>query len=137
MFCINFEDDDLVTNDVYQPWVLNRGVTVVSDPAIGCPEGNRCGFFNESNLELPFFSNNYDHWHNLRITLHYKQILTTTPDQGIISNDCFNGIDNAPGNSLYLSSAGDGSEFKCGLKSNNASEDANPTAVSDDETPVL
>ena len=135
MFCINFEDDDLVTNDVYQPWVLNRGVTVVDASSVGCPEGNRCGFFNDdSNLELAFFSNNYGHWHNLRITLNYKQIQTSQSDQGIMSNDCWHGTENAPGNSLYLSSSGDGSEFKCGMKTNNASLDADPTAVSVDYT---
>ena len=134
MFCINFEDDDLVTNDVYQPWVLNRGVTVVNDTSVGCPEGSRCGFFNdESNLELAFFSNNYGHWHNLRITLNYRQTETSPSDQGIMSNDCFNNVDNAPGNSLYLSSSGDGSLFKCGLKANNVSVFADPTAVSADD----
>ncbi|KAI0240459.1 hypothetical protein LSAT2_008807 [Lamellibrachia satsuma] len=51
MFCIDFEDDDLVSNTagVYRPWILNDGVTVVADAQ--CPQGQRCGFFNESVLE--------------------------------------------------------------------------------------
>ena len=48
-------------------YVLNNGVTVVTDPSF-CPEGNSCGFFNASQLEIPFFANNYNHLPNLRIT---------------------------------------------------------------------
>lgn len=129
MFCINFEDDDLVTNDVYQPWVLNDGVTIVEGASFGCPEGKRCGFFNESILELPFFSNNYGHWNSLRITLHYKMIATSDVDQGIVSNDCYKDVANAPGNSLYCSVGGAGDVFKAGLKSSNSSVDANGSAV--------
>ncbi len=117
MFCIDFEDDDLVSNTwgEYRPWVLNDGVTVVTSP--GCPQGSRCGFFNESVLEVPFFSNNYGHWPNLRITLEYKLIaFSGNNDQGIVSNDCFpngNGLF-AAGNSLFISV--NGKDFNGGLK---------------------
>ena len=120
MFCIDFEDDSLVKKGTaYQPWVLNRGVTVVNSPE--CPEGNRCGFFNESLIELPMFSNNYDPWHGLKITLKYKQTRTSQFDQGVISNDCFNGVPFAAGNSLYCSVDGSGASFNAGLKSPPAS----------------
>ena len=121
MFCINFEDDDLVAKGpafVYEPWILNDGVTIVDNtvnPGVNCPEGHRCGFFNESILEIPFFSNNYAHWPYLRITLSYRMTsfgldldmlgLNRNPEQGIISNDCFpdGNVPYAPGNSLYFS----------------------------------
>ena len=116
MFCIDFEDDDLVSDlsGVYRPWVLNDGVTVVNS---GCPQGNRCGFFNASVLEVPFFANNYGHWPNLRITLEYKMIsFSGNIDQGIVSNDCFpNGNGQyAAGNSLFISA--NDQDFNGGLK---------------------
>ena len=105
MFCIDFEDDDLVSDTwgEYRPYVFNDGVTVVDGPQ--CQHG-RCGFFNRSVLEVPFFSNNYEHWPNLRITLEYKMIPSSANlDQGIVSNDCFpdgTGL-YADGNSLFIS----------------------------------
>ena len=115
MFCIDFEDDDLIQKGTaYQPWILNRGVTVVADQQ--CPQGDRCGFFNESILEVPFFSNNYDPWHGLKITLKYVQLLAGQVDQGVISNDCLNLDSGAPGNSLYLSVDAGGNLFNAGLK---------------------
>ncbi|KAK2153742.1 hypothetical protein NP493_2267g00009 [Ridgeia piscesae] len=118
MFCIDFEDDDLVSDTwgEYRPYVYNDGVTVVDGPQ--CPQGNRCGFFsNESVLEVPFFSNNYGHWPNLRITLEYKMIPSSANlDQGIVSNDCFpNGNGKfAAGNSLFISA--NDKTFNAGLK---------------------
>ena len=114
MFCIDFEDDDLVSNTagVYRPWILNDGVTVVTDAQ--CPQGQRCGFFNESVLEVPFFSNNYVHWPSMRITLSYRMTQASALDQGIISNDCFNQVANADGNSLYCSASS--TDFTAGLK---------------------
>ncbi|KAI0216081.1 hypothetical protein LSAT2_031859, partial [Lamellibrachia satsuma] len=131
MFCINFEDDDLVAKGpafVYEPWIRNDGVTIVDNtvnPGVNCPEGQRCGFFNESVLQIPFFSNNYAQWPSLRITLSYRMTsfgldldmrrLDRIPDKGIISNDCFpegNGL-YASGNSLYCSA--DDIRFKAGL----------------------
>ena len=117
MFCIDFEDDDLVSDTLgeYRPWVLNDGVTVVEN--VECPQGKRCGFFNASVLEVPFFSNNYGHWPNLRIELQYKMIsFGGNIDQGIVSNDCFpdgTGL-YADGNSLFLSA--NNLKFKGGLK---------------------
>ncbi|KAI0241986.1 hypothetical protein LSAT2_015249, partial [Lamellibrachia satsuma] len=114
MFCIDFEDDDLVSNTagVYRPWILNDGVTVVTDAQ--CPQGQRCGFFNESVLEVAFFSNNYAQWPSLRITFDYMMTASTPIDQGIISNDCFNQADYADGNSLYCSA--DSNTLKGGVK---------------------
>ena len=132
MFCINFEDDDLVAKGpafVYEPWILNDGVTIVDNtvnPGVNCPEGHICVFFNESVLKVPFFSNNYAHWPSLRITLSYRMTLfgleldmrrlDRIPAQGIISNDCFpeGNVPYAPGNSLYCS-VGD-ITFMAGLK---------------------
>ncbi|KAI0216080.1 hypothetical protein LSAT2_031858, partial [Lamellibrachia satsuma] len=128
MFCIDFEDDDLVANGpgFYEPWVLNDGVTIVDsavNPGVNCPQGQRCGFFNESVLEVPFFSNNYAHWPSLRITLSYKMTQRTNIDQGIISNDCFPDatVPFAPGNSLYCSA--DDNDFKAGLKTSGSPTD--------------
>ena len=118
MFCIDFEDDDLVSDTwgEYRPWVLNDGVTVVEDEQ--CPQGKKCGFFNGSGvLEVPFFSNNYGHWPNLRIELQYKMISFEAPiDQGIVSNDCFPDGDGlyADGNSLFISANDE--TFNAGLK---------------------
>ena len=116
MFCIDFEDDDLISDafGIYRPWVLNDGVIVVSSPY--CPQDIRCGYFNESILEVPFFSYTYNSWPSLRITFHYKQISNSTLDQGIISNDC-TPPPFAEGNSLYCSAAADGDTFLGGLKS--------------------
>ena len=50
--CIDFENiNTLSTKGMY---VLNNGVTVVTDNL--CPEGKSCGFFNASQLEIPFFA---------------------------------------------------------------------------------
>ena len=116
LFCIDFEDDELISNTggVYRPWVFNNNVTVVSSPH--CPQGMRCGYFNESILEVPFFSNTYSTWPSLRITLRYKQISKSLLDQGIISNSC-TPPPFAEGNSLYCSAAAGGDKFKGGLKS--------------------
>ena len=132
MFCIDFEDEDLVsdTEGVYRPWILNDGVTIV-DNAMGanCPQGQRCGFFNESVLEVPFFSNNYVHWHTMSITFNYRMIQGTSLYQGIISNDCFNQADYADGSSLYCSASV--TDFMAGLKTDNSPlEDANASVVS-------
>ncbi|KAK2153741.1 hypothetical protein NP493_2267g00008 [Ridgeia piscesae] len=104
-----FDVDECVTTG-HQTDVLNYTTP-------NCPQGKRCGFFNESVLEVPFFSNNYGHWPSLRITLQYKMIsFSGTIDQGIVSNDCFpKGTgEYAPGNSLFISANDD--EFNGGLK---------------------
>ena len=41
---------------------MNKGVHVVTndiDLTNFCPEGSSCGYFNSSQLEIPFFANNY------------------------------------------------------------------------------
>ena len=118
MFCIDFEDNDLVSDTwgEYRPYVFNDGVTVVKDTQ--CPQGDRCGFFNGSGvLEVPFFSNNYGHWPSLRIELEFKMIsFSGNIDQGIVSNDCVpdgTGL-YAAGNSLYISA--NDNTFNTGLK---------------------
>ena len=117
MFCIDFEDKDLVSNTFgeYRPWVFNDGVTVVTSPQ--CPQGKRCGFFNASVLEVGFFANNYGHWPNLRITLEYKMIhLSGNIDQGIVSNHCFphGNVMYAAASSLFMSASA--LNFNGGLK---------------------
>ena len=132
MFCIDFEDADLVSNTagVYSPWVIIDGVTIVDNSmGVNCPQGHRCGFFNESVLEVPFFSNNYVHWPSVRITLSYRLTQATALDQGIISNDCFNQVPNGAGNSLYCSPSS--IDFMAGLKTANSPlEDAAVSEVS-------
>ena len=131
MFCIDFEDADLVSDSVgvYRPWILNDGVTTVDNSmGVTCPQGQRCGFFNESVLEVAFFSNNYAQWPSLRITLDYMMIASTSIDQGIISNDCFNGADYAAGNSLYCSA--DSDTFNGGLRGTGVIGDVDLSAVS-------
>ena len=133
MFCIDFEDDDLIRDGTpYQPWVMNRGVTVVK--AAECPQGERCGFFNASLLEVPMFSNNYDPWHGLVIKLRYRQTAQSNIDQGIISNDCFGGVPYAPGNSLYCSADAGGNSFNAGLKARNPAAVTSLSAVSSIKT---
>ena len=69
--CINFENaNDLSTDGMY---VMNNGVHVVTNgidgiPANFCPEGSSCGYFNSSQLEIPFFANNYYSLPNLKVT---------------------------------------------------------------------
>ena len=123
MFCIDFEDDSLIKKGTaYQPWLLNRGVTVVN--SLECPEGNRCGFFNESLIEIAMFANNYDPWHGLKISLKYMQTQSSQMDQGVVSNDCINLQSGAPGNSLYCSVDAGGNSFTAGLK-----DARNPTTI--------
>ena len=113
MFCIDFEDDDLVGQGVYQPWVMNVDVTVVTDP--DCPQGSKCGYFNGSRIEIPFFSNAYSSFDGLWIELWYKRTGTYPVNQGLISNDCFEGQSYEPGNSLYASCVS--SDVEAGVKS--------------------
>ena len=105
IFCIDFEDRyQLADSGVY---VLNDGVERVDDAL--CPnagkEGSHCGHFLGSNsrLEVPFFSNNYDHFGSLRITMLYRRTGANTAEQGILSNDCSDGIAGRDGNSLFCS----------------------------------
>ena len=115
MFCINFEDDDLVNDNmgVYRPWIMNDGVKIIDDPNL-CIEGRRCGFFNMSRLEIPMFSNMYSNFEALRIFFYYKIVPGGSADQGIISNDCYGGATGAPGNSIYCSLQQQ-SLLQCGL----------------------
>ena len=101
MFCIDFDDDDLVSDNmgVYKPWVMNDNVNVITDAM--CIEGNRCGLFNMSRLEIPMFSNMYSNFHTLRISFYYKIMSGGSGDQGIISNDCYGGATGAPRNSIF------------------------------------
>ena len=113
MFCIDFEDDDLVGQGAYQPWVLNEDVTVVT--SADCPQGSRCGYFNGSRLEIPFFSNAYSSFPGLWVEFWYKRTGSEPANQGLISNDCFQGQTYEPGNSLYASCTS--SDVETGLKS--------------------
>ena len=70
----------------------------------------RCGFFNESRLEIPFFSNAYSSFPSLRISFNYRRTGSSPATQGIISNDCMNGVASEAGNSLYASCADDSVE---------------------------
>ena len=112
MFCIDFEDADLVGQGVYQPWVGNNDVTVITSAF--CPQGSRCGYFNESTLSVPFFSNAYASFPSLKITFYYNRTPGGPSLQGLISNDCFNHVAAEAGNSLYASCEDD--EVEWGLK---------------------
>ena len=104
MFCIDFEDADLVGPGAYQPWVLNEDVTIVSSTSLGpCAEGSQCGYFNASHLVIPFFSNTYASFPSLRITFNYMRTVASPVTRGLISNDCFNDKEGQSGNSLYAS----------------------------------
>ena len=64
-------------------YVFNNGVKVVQNGVDGiasdfCPEGNSCGLFNASQLEIPFFSNNWNHLPNIKIT--FNMLATTAAD---------------------------------------------------------
>ncbi|KAI0236747.1 hypothetical protein LSAT2_012716 [Lamellibrachia satsuma] len=105
LFCINFEKQYELTDSGY--YVFNDGVDLVNGAM--CPvAGSQCGHFLGSNsrLEIPFFSNNYDGFPSLRITMYIRMTGGGPGDvQGVISNDCGpNGmVPNAAGNSLYCS----------------------------------
>ena len=120
IFCITFEDDDNLVGPggAEQPYIYNDGVTVVTSAL--CPQGDKCGWFNNSRLEIPYFSNNYG-FESIRITFQYKRTGAMPETQGIISNDCFNMVPNAAGNSLYCSStnigAADNDDIEAGLRS--------------------
>ena len=104
MFCINFEhEEDLVFAGADHPWVLNDGVQIVSTASVGCPQGDKCGYFVNSRLEIPFFSNAYSGINSLRITFWFRRDEGYPVTMGMISNDCFNGVPEAAGNSLYVS----------------------------------
>ena len=100
MTCIDFEEGGLVGQGADNPWVYNDGVIVTGTD---CPQGDRCGYFDGGRLELPFFSNNYNGYKSLVITFHYKMTSGSLSSQGLISNDCFNGLSGEAGNSLYAS----------------------------------
>ena len=115
MFCIDFEANTLVGQGVDRPWVYNDGVDIVTDT--DCPQGDRCGYFDGGRLELPFFSNNYDGYKSLIITFNYKRTSASPTIQGLISNDCLDGLSGEPGNSLYASSSSTAVEkVEVGLK---------------------
>ena len=119
IFCIDFEDRyQLADSGVY---VLNDGVDRVEDAL--CPNAGKvgsihCGHFLGSNsrLEVPFFSNNYDHFGKLRITMLYRRTGSNTAEQGILSNDCSDGIAGRDGNSLFCSVHND--KFYAGVRHN-------------------
>ena len=109
MFCIDFEDEeDLVFAGADHPWVLNDGVQIVPKASAGCPQGDKCGYFENSRLEIPFFSNAYSGINSLRITFWLRRVDGEPVTMGLISNDCFNGVQDAAGNSLYCSIQYDG-----------------------------
>ena len=117
MFCIDFEDElGLVGQGVDRPWVYNDGVIVTSD---NCPQGTRCGYFDGGRLEVSFFSNKYASIGAFVITFHYKMTSGSSSSQGLISNDCFEGLSGEPGNSLYASCGN--SSVDVGLKAPTAS----------------
>ena len=106
IFCIDFEDQyQLADSGVY---VFNDGVKRVNNalcPNAGIAGSSYCGHFLGSNsrLEVPFFSNNYDHFGSLRITMLYRRMGANAAEQGILSNDCSGGIAGQAGNSLFCS----------------------------------
>ena len=100
--CINFNDGTAsASNGLY---VLNDGVAV--DSYTECADG-MCGYFNGSaRLEIPYFSNSYDHFKQFRVTFDYYKESGNTNDQAFVSNDCLNNQQKAIGNSLYVASSG-------------------------------
>jgi len=118
----------LADNGIY---VYNDGVELVEDDTV-CPiPGSQCGHFLGSNsrLEVPFFSNNYDHFQALVITFYYRRTGTGGNEQGIISNDCYpdGTVDGSIGNSLYCSI--DGSQVNAGMKEPTRNVDANDVRI--------
>ena len=119
IFCIDFEDQyQLADSGVY---VFNDGVNRVNDalcPNAGIDGSSYCGHFLGSNsrLEVPFFSNNYDHFGSLRITMLYRRTGANAAEQGILSNDCSDGTAGRDGNSLFCSV--DNGMFYAGVRRN-------------------
>ena len=103
MFCVNFEDPDFVGDEgADQPTVSNYGVVVVDTADVGCPQGDKCGYFDEGRLEIPRFANAYSTFSSLRITFNYLRTGGGKDHQGLISNDCFKDEPDLPGNSLSV-----------------------------------
>ena len=83
-------------------WVRNSGVSIVNDSSL-C-KYNNCGYFNGSaRLEIPFFGNNMQWYRSFAVSMYFQRN-AGADDQGLVSNDCFNNMDYAAGNSLYVSS---------------------------------
>lgn len=62
---------------------MNKGVQIVENgvgeiPSNFCPEGKRCGFFENSQLEIPRYSNGLSQLSNFRVTFDilYTQAMT-------------------------------------------------------------
>ena len=102
MTCVTFDEGDDGVQGLLGMWVRNSGVRVVNDSLL-CKYKN-CGFFSGSaRLEIPHFSNNMQWYRSFAISMFFLRN-AGADDQGLISNDCFNNMEYAAGNSLYVSS---------------------------------
>lgn len=57
-------------------YVMNQGVTIIENGVNGvpydfCPQGKRCGFFDNSKLEIPYFTNIYGGVSNMKSTMDF------------------------------------------------------------------
>ena len=96
-------------------YVFNNGVQVVQNGVDGiapdfCPEGNSCGFFNSSQLEIPFFSNNWNHLPNIKITFNMLENVKSSPE-GVISNGCRKHKSYVGSNSFFFAIVKNNSRF--------------------------
>ena len=100
--CIDFNDGQVTASNGLH--VFNDGVVVGNYSQ--CADG-MCAYFNGSaRLELPYFSNAYDHFKQFKVTFSYWKEGGNTNVQAFVSNDCFDNKMKEAGNSLFLASSG-------------------------------
>ena len=129
--CVTFDNGWNGVQGLNWLWVYSSGVQV-KDSATKCLPGlKKCGYFDGStNLEIPFFAMNYDHYEEFAISVFYKRTSAGQGYQGIISNDCFQTSPLAEANSLYVSSAASG-RVSAGMRSDAESAGVANATVSD------
>ena len=128
--CVTFDNGWDGVQGLHWLWVLNSGVRVVRRQS-QCPIYKRCGYFDgRSNMEIPFFSNNYNKHEEFAVSLFYKRRGAGQAHQGLVSNDCFKTAPFEQANSLYVSSPAPGL-LSAGLRSREGEAGLNGASVSD------
>ena len=100
--CIDFNDGQVTASNGLH--VFNDGVVVGNYSQ--CADG-MCAYFNGSaRMELPYFSNAYDHFKQFKVAFTFWREGGNTNDQAFVSNDCLDNKLKEAGNSLVLASSG-------------------------------
>ena len=100
--CVTFDEGYDGVQGLLGLWVHNSGVSIVNDSSL-CKYKNCGSFSGSARLEIPFFGNNMQWYRSFSVSMFFLRNAGAN-DQGLVSNDCFNNMDYAAGNSLYVSS---------------------------------